>query len=66
MYGPAIAVGVGEEDESPPGEVLDVARIHTPLDELGTGRLGVVDHYGRGDRPHCPQSHGGVAPQPAG
>jgi len=42
LHGPAIAVGVGEKYEPPPGEVLDVARIHATLDELGAGRLGIV------------------------
>ena len=34
LYGPAVAVGVAEEDERAPVELLDLADIYPPLHEL--------------------------------
>src|SRR3954469_26033056 len=39
---PAVAVGVGEEDEFAPGELLDVAELDTAPCELGSGVVGIV------------------------
>ena len=43
LDGPAVAVGVGEEDEAAPGEVLDLAGLDAAVEELGAGGVDVGD-----------------------
>src|SRR5256884_538113 len=43
LHGPAVAVRVAEVDEAAPGELLDLADVHSPLLQLVVGRLGVRD-----------------------
>ena len=43
LHGPAVAVGVAEEEEAAPREVLDVAGLGAAGAELGPRRLDVVD-----------------------
>src|SRR5204862_843187 len=41
LHRPAVAVGVAEEDERPPGEVLDLAHLDPARDELGARSVDV-------------------------
>ena len=43
LDGPAVAIGVGEEDEAAPGEVLDVADLDAAGEELLAGPVDVAD-----------------------
>ena len=43
LHGPAVAVGVAEEHEPAPRELLDLAGFDAVLDEVGTRRVGVGD-----------------------
>src|SRR2546425_3593181 len=44
LHGPAVAIGIFEEDERPPGFHLDVADVDPALGELGTGGVDVRHH----------------------
>ena len=44
LDGPAVAVGVGEEHEPAPGELLDLADLDPAAGELGVGGVGILDH----------------------
>src|SRR5215212_4676157 len=43
LYGPAVSVRVGEEDERAPVEFLDIARFDPPLDELRARGVDIGD-----------------------
>src|SRR3954469_15898816 len=43
LHGPAVSVGVLEEDEPPPRELLDLAGLHAALEEVRAGGVGVGD-----------------------
>jgi hypothetical protein len=44
LHGPAVAVRIAEKHEQAPGEILDLADVHPPLHELGTGGFYVGDN----------------------
>jgi AMP-binding enzyme len=44
LHCPAVAVGVGEEEEAAPGEVLDVADLDAAGEQLLAGAVDVADH----------------------
>src|SRR5207244_8724084 len=44
LHGPAVAVGIAEEYEAAPGEVLDLAHLHAAAGELRARLLNVGDH----------------------
>ena len=45
LHSPAVAVRIAGEDERAPGELLDIANLHPPLDELPTRSVYVRDDH---------------------
>src|SRR5215469_3231038 len=71
LHGPAVAVRVGEEDERPPGKLLDFAHLHAPRGQLVAGLADVGDHQLQaldraGRRVHEPPAHGDRAGRAGG